>query len=205
MKNFENRDSFMNSKINSKIVLFDSRSSFENLKDTISKEPNIHIITFDYESHKRLQKEKIPHKLSDDFIDNNECDEVQKKIFELTDWFSEKSITKFLEYRKINIGKLFDDGSTALESTVKKEAPDTEKEERGYVSLKQAYSDYTRLQDITYASMVGEITPKQMDTVDKIGERLDRSKYHSQSAEVADILVASRSTLYKIKKYAGVE
>ena len=93
----------------------------------------------------------------------------------------------------------------ALESTVKKEAPETEKEEQSYVSLKQAYSDYSRLQDITYAGMMGEITPTQMDAVDSIGERLDRSKYHSLSAEVADILVASRSVLYKIKKYAGLD
>ena len=73
------------------------------------------------------------------------------------------------------------------------------------MSLKQAYSDYSRLQDITYAGMMGPITSTQMDAVDSIGERLDRSKYHSQSAQVADILVASRAVLYKIKKYAGLD
>ena len=73
------------------------------------------------------------------------------------------------------------------------------------MSFQQSYSDYTKLQNIAYASMMGAITPTQMESVDKIGERLDRSKYHSQSAEIADMLVASRSTLYKIKKYAGVE
>ena len=109
------------------------------------------------------------------------------------------------EQEEINIGKLFVDDSTALESTVKKDAPDTEKEKPGYVSFQQSYSDYTKLQNIAYASMMGAITPTQMESVDKIGERLDRSKYHSQSAEIADMLVASRSTLYKIKKYAGVE
>ncbi|MCH8003095.1 MAG: hypothetical protein IH934_00550 [Nanoarchaeota archaeon] len=109
------------------------------------------------------------------------------------------------EQTEINIGRLFEEESGKLESTVRKEAPDTEKEDQKYVSLKQAYSDYSRLQDITYASMMGPITSTQMDAVDSIGERLDRSKYHSQSAEVADILVASRSVLYKIKKYAGLD
>jgi len=109
------------------------------------------------------------------------------------------------EQTEINIGSLFEQESGQLESTVKKAAPETEKEEQSYVSLKQAYNDYSRLQDITYASMMGEITTTQMDAVDNIGERLDRSKYHSQSAEVADILVASRSVLYKIKKYAGMD
>ena len=94
----------------------------------------------------------------------------------------------------------------APEQTVKKDAPETpEKEERGYISFQQAYSDYTRLQDITYASMMGPLSAAQEGTLDKIGERLDQSKYQSASDEIANILVASRSVLYKIKKYAGVE
>ena len=106
---------------------------------------------------------------------------------------------------EVNIGRLFEEGEQ-LERTVKKEAPETpESEGRGYVSFQQAYSDYSRLQDITYASMMGPLTSTQMDTVDKIGERLDRTKYQSASKEAVDILVASRAVLYKIKKYAGLE
>jgi len=109
------------------------------------------------------------------------------------------------EQPEVDITRLFEEEAARLETTVKKEAPDTEKAEMGYMPFKQAYNDYTRLQDITYASMMGPLTTSQMDTVDKIGERLDRTKYHSQSAEVADILVASRAVLYKIRKYAGLE
>ena len=71
--------------------------------------------------------------------------------------------------------------------------------------MEDVRSDYSALQDITYASMMGPLTLAQMDTVDKIGERLDRTKYKSASQEVADLLVASRAVLYKIKKYAGLE
>jgi len=109
------------------------------------------------------------------------------------------------EQPEVDITKLFEEEAARLETTVKKEAPDTEREERGYMPFKQAYTDYSRLQDIAYSSMMGPLTTMQMDAVDRIGERLDNTKYHSQSAEVADMLVASRATLYKIKKYAGLE
>jgi len=109
------------------------------------------------------------------------------------------------EQTEINITKLFEEESGHLESTVKKEAPDTEKEDQKYVSFKQAYSDYSRLQDITYASMMGSLTPAQEDAVDRIGERLDRTKYQNVGQETANIIVASKATLYKIKKYAGLD
>jgi len=108
------------------------------------------------------------------------------------------------EQTEVNIGSLFEEGDQ-LERTVRKEAPETEKEDKRYISFQQAYSDYSKLQDITYASMMGPLTPAQMDAVDSIGEKLDRTKYQSASQEIANILVASRAALYKIKKYAGTE
>jgi len=49
--------------------------------------------------------------------------------------------------------------------------------------------------------MMGTISQVQRKTLDKIGERLDTRKYVSASAEAADILVASRASLNKIRKY----
>jgi len=109
------------------------------------------------------------------------------------------------EQTEINIGRLFEEEAAQLESTVKKEAPETEEKDQKYLSFKQAYSDYSTLQDISYASMTGSLTSAQEGTLDKIGERLDNTKYKSASDEVANILVASRTALYKIKKYAGTE
>ena len=109
------------------------------------------------------------------------------------------------EQTEINITRLFEEDTGQLESTVRKEAPETEREEQGYISIKRAYSDYSRLQDITYASMMGSLTSVQADAVDRIGERLDRSKYQSASKEAVNILVASKAALYKIRKYAGLE
>jgi len=109
------------------------------------------------------------------------------------------------EQTEVDIGRLFEEETTELEATVKKDAPPTEGTNQGYMSLQRADEDYTTLKDITYASMMGPITPAQSNEVDQIGERLDRSKYQTASQEVANILVASRAVLYKIKKYAGTD
>ena len=104
-----------------------------------------------------------------------------------------------------NIGKIVEEESEQLEKTVKEESPIEDIKAPGYAAFKQAYGDYSSLRDISYASMMGPLTPAQMDQMDQIGERLDRTKYKSASEEVADILVASRSTLHKIKKYASLD
>jgi hypothetical protein len=109
------------------------------------------------------------------------------------------------EQTEINIGKLFEEESARLEGTVKKEAPETEKEDLGYISFKQAYNDYSTLQDIGYASMTGSLTSEQIKSVSKIEDRLANSKYQSTSQEVANILVASKSVAYNIRKYSGRE
>lgn len=108
------------------------------------------------------------------------------------------------QQEEVDIGKLFREEAEQLERTVKKEAPETDEDKQGYVPFKQVYNDYSTLQDIGYASMMGPLTPNQMDAVDKIGERLDKTKYQTASQEVANILVASKAVLYQIRKYAGV-
>jgi len=106
---------------------------------------------------------------------------------------------------EVDISKLFEEDSAELEATVKKEAPSKDEEQQDYISFQQAYGDYQQLKDITYASMMGPITMAQMGDIDQIGERLDQTKYHSASKEAANILVASKAVLYKIRKYAGLE
>ena len=109
------------------------------------------------------------------------------------------------EQTEVNIGKLFEDDAEKLEKTVKKESPESEKDDQKYISFKQAYNDYTALQGITDASMSGSLTPAQMESVNKIEDRLESTKYQSASQEVTNLLVASRSVLYNIRKYADLE
>lgn len=111
--------------------------------------------------------------------------------------------------KEVDISRLFGQEEEELEQTIKKEAPstDTPEGEEGtrYLSLQQAVEDYEELKGINYASMEGELEAEHMQAIDKIGERIDNTKYLSASKEVSNILDASKATLYKIKKYAGLE
>ena len=163
---------------------------------------------------KELKKELKKLKPADSIKKLKEMEEKRKEeITEIEDLIKdfEKDIKTNLvaeeispEARGVNIANLFGEDRGELEFTVKKEAPREDKSP-GYISIKQLYGDYTNLKGIQYASMSGTLTPAHLDQVDRIGERLDRTKYHSQSQEIANILVASKATLYKIRKYAGLE
>lgn len=109
---------------------------------------------------------------------------------------------------EVDISKLFRADEEELERTAREGAPAAEEEEGGeakYLSLQQAVEDYEELRGLGYSSMGGGLSENQMEVIDKIGERVDRVKYTSASREVANLLVASRAALYKIKKYAGLD
>lgn len=111
------------------------------------------------------------------------------------------------EEREVDISRLFRPEEEELERTVREEAPPAEEEEgeARYLTFQQAVEDYEELRELTSASIGGSLSENQMEAVDRIGERLDRSKYVPASREVANLVVASRAALYKIRKYAGLE
>jgi len=92
-----------------KIILVDSTSNFENTKNFFKKENNLSIISFDYKSHKKLENGNIPHQISDDYITDLQCKTIQDYVYKFTYWYFEKDFSKFLEYREINLGRLFQD------------------------------------------------------------------------------------------------
>ena len=93
----------------SKIILVDSISNFEDIKNFFKQENNLLIISFDYKSHKKLENENIPHQLSDDYITDSQCKIIQDYVYKFTYWYFEKDFSKFLEYREINLGRLYQD------------------------------------------------------------------------------------------------
>ena len=109
-------------------------------------------------------------------------------------------------HENVNIGRLFEEEQGKLEGAVNKSSKIKDSgASTGYLSFQQAYSDYSQLRDIAYASMSGLLTSSHVEVLDQIGERLDMSKYKVASAEAANILVASKAVLYKVKKYAGLD
>jgi len=110
------------------------------------------------------------------------------------------------EQRAVDISRLFETtGEDKLERTARKEAPDIfVKGTTGYKSFVQAYQDYSSLKKIEGYATSGSLSHAQLEAVDAIGERLDKTKYETVSAEIANLIVASRAALHKIKKYAGM-
>lgn len=109
------------------------------------------------------------------------------------------------EAEEVDISRLFRPEEENLERTVGEEASEEEEGGVGYLTLQRALEDYEELRELTYASIGGSLSENQMEAIDQIGERLDRTKYTPAGREVANVVVASRAALYKIKKYAGLE
>ena len=68
---------------------------------------NVEIFSFDYESHKNLEKLDIKHSIAEEFLDDNERFELFDKVKEFRDWYDNPSLPKF-ELQGVNIFSLLD-------------------------------------------------------------------------------------------------
>ena len=108
------------------------------------------------------------------------------------------------EQKPVDITKLFESGGEQLERTVNNEKSARAAGKADYQVIAQAYQDYSSLKKMMGYAAEGSLTEEHLKAVDRIGERLDRTKYESASEEIANILVASKTALHKIRKYAGM-
>jgi len=90
------------------IILFDSFTNIKSVKSILTKDSSFLVVSFDYESHLLLTKEKIPHTLSEDFLEYD-FDYIQKQVYQFMNWYNESSVIKYLDYCGINLGKLIHD------------------------------------------------------------------------------------------------
>ena len=87
------------------IILFDSSCNINDL--TSDKIENSLIITFDYNSHKNLEKLGINHVISDSYLDQHFLSSIGKICYGLSQWYTQKSIEKIVEYDGLNLGEFF--------------------------------------------------------------------------------------------------
>lgn len=67
------------------------------------------IISFDFESHKLLDRMQIKHHLVEEYFDEKDQILVDEFAIQIsTNWYTNKDIINFLEYHGINIGKLLE-------------------------------------------------------------------------------------------------
>ena len=91
---------------NSKLViLFDSTSDFDDLDETISNSKS-KIISFDYNTHKILSDKKINHEVSDRYLSKEDLRTIQKTAYSISEWFNADIVSKYIHYKKVNIGSL---------------------------------------------------------------------------------------------------
>jgi hypothetical protein len=85
------------------ILLFDSTLDIKEIQNHQFYE----IITFDYDSHILLLKNKIPHKISDNFIPLKLLNKFENKMYDFTKWYEINDFSQIIIIDGINLGELF--------------------------------------------------------------------------------------------------
>ena len=92
----------------SKSVLILVESPFDLLElKKIILEKKQKIITFDYDSHKILTKEKIHHEISDNFLIENDLKTISKNSRIYAEWAKNPTVSEVLNYEGVNLGQLY--------------------------------------------------------------------------------------------------
>lgn len=94
----------MNKRIESSTLLL-LDSNFNKKKFVELDISNIHIITFDYESHQFLDEKNIEHEISEKYISESELTKIQNQSFHYSEWYKEKKINKLLTFDELNLGQ----------------------------------------------------------------------------------------------------
>ena len=99
----------MMNKINTKnsILFVDSSISVDDVIKIKNDIPNIQIFTFDYISHKLLNKNNVPHKISETFLSENSLDLIQEKSYQFAEWYKIPEINNYQNFETIDLGSLF--------------------------------------------------------------------------------------------------
>ena len=101
------------------------------------------------------------------------------------------------ETKPVDIESLFKEEEKTLEGTVREEAPSTAGKEEG--TLYQLAQAYEEAKGMLYSEE--PLDENQLEWIDKLGERVEKIKYQTASDQIADLAVATRTVVYKLKKY----
>jgi len=86
------------------VFLIDSAKNLENLN--ISQYSKPIVITFDYSSHKKLEKKGISHEISDSYLSAEELQTIQDSSYKFSKWFENDNFNRYLEYEGVHLGRL---------------------------------------------------------------------------------------------------
>ena len=89
-----------------KIILVDNSTSIEELEQ-MENITSYLIIVLDYESRKKLLENNIEHKISDEFLNKNDLNQIQNEVYNLSKWFDQPEIRDHIIFEDVNVGRLF--------------------------------------------------------------------------------------------------
>ena len=155
------------------IILLDSSSKLDNLKNLLAKKNSL-VITFDYNTHKTLLKDQISHQISDQYLTRDELDQVQKKSYDLVKWYHEPTISESIEYEGVNLGSLIEiEFNYFLVQFLKR-----------YAELSKIFSKYHD-KVFTSSSSLFDITSSFSSSVNKLDElELSDKKFYYDSIKI---------------------
>lgn len=135
-----------------------------------------------------------------------EHEEIETLIEESMSELNKNKIAKDIapDTKAIDISNLFTKQGGKLERTIQSEQKPKGlflKGNQNYQLFSQAYEDYQSLKMIIGYSTRGALSQDQLSEIDAIGERLDKTRYENTSTELANMVIASRTVLNKIRNY----
>ena len=92
------------------LILIDDLTNLDSIKKIIPNFKNEKLISFNYNIHNYLEKEKIPHKNSDEYLTKNERIKLYDTAISLHNWYNQNSILQELKFEEINLLSLIDTG-----------------------------------------------------------------------------------------------
>ena len=90
------------------IILVEGKIDFNVIEKKIFNNNSL-VVSFDFDSHKTLNQNKIKHKLVEDYFSEEDKIEIDSFSLKLgTSWYKNEKISQYLEYDKINLGSLLE-------------------------------------------------------------------------------------------------
>ena len=85
------------------ILFIDSSISIDEITNIQNSVPNIQIFTFDYTTHKLLVEHNISHKISDNFLSENDLDLIQEQSYKFAKWYEVNNIKNYQYFEILSL------------------------------------------------------------------------------------------------------
>lgn len=90
-----------------KIILLANISDLDIIPNWMLSDDNVKIFSFDYETHKELERKNVKHDIADDLLDQDQRLRIFDRMIELRSWYSKIPSENYIAHG-VNVLKIFD-------------------------------------------------------------------------------------------------